>query len=268
MLEIGCGPGNFTRMLLDCMVPEQSLCLNDLSGELLQQGLKRTESISECNSCQLQAWQGNVLEPPAVGKVWYVKSSGQESLPEQPDKRMWLQPGVRAESGNGFQDGFDVIVSNAVFQWFPDLELALGHLRQLAYGTKVSSDSDSRPRYLVYSSFLEGTFSELQQVLGMGLNYYSADEVQEILERYCTDIRFKTHKVVQHFESSFHLLRHFRDTGVNALNSSVNGSESRLGSGSLRRMMHEYEERFSDDNGMICLTWQPCFVVARWRQSL
>ena len=63
-----------------------------------------------------------------------------------------------------FRD-YDLIISNATLQWLSDLDAALSRFQALA-----------RPHgLLVYSSFLEGTFAELTELLGHSLNYLSAD---------------------------------------------------------------------------------------------
>ena len=144
---------------------------------------------------------------------------------------------------------YDLVVSNATFQWFADLDAALTKLKELA----------APSGFLVYSSFLEGTMRELSELLGRGLNYLTPDQARTVLERHCEVLHFCTKTVVQHFDSSFHLLRHFKDTGVNSL------GDKPLTPSELRRFMLRYEQRYSDESGAIALTWQPYFVVARWR---
>ncbi len=147
-----------------------------------------------------------------------------------------------------FRD-YDLIISNATFQWFADLDRALVALRLRAHPEGL----------LVYSSFLDGTMRELTELLGRGLNYLTEAAARDILARHCTLLHFCTKTVVQHFDSSFHLLRHFKATGVNSV------SATPLSAGELRRFMLRYEQQYSDASGAIPLTWQPYFVVARWR---
>ena len=213
-LEIGCGPGNFTQLLLTSVPGLKRLVLNDLSSRLVEQAKIRVSAQGSC--CALETYVGNLATAAA------------------PD----FAP-------------CDLIISNATLQWLSDLDAALSRFQALA-----------RPHgLLVYSSFLEGTFAELTELLGHSLNYLSADAARACLERHCEVLHFCTKTVVQHFDTSFHLLRHFRDTGVNSLRSEP------LSVGQMRRLMLRYEQRYSDAYGAIPLTWQPYFVVARWRSG-
>ena len=222
-LEIGCGPGNFTELLLESLPSLKRLTLNDLSPSLVAAACERARGRSGADRCQLDSCQVNCCQVDSVvGDL---------------------------TQGTTLEARYDLVVSNATFQWFADLDKALIKLKALA----------DPGGFLVYSSFLEGTMRELSELLGRGLNYLTADQARTVLERHCEVLHFCTKTVVQHFDSSFHLLRHFKDTGVNSL------GDKPLTPSELRRFMLRYEQRYSDETGAIALTWQPYFVVARWR---
>lgn len=212
-LEIGCGPGNFTELLLESLPSLKRLTLNDLSPALVAAACARVRERSGADDCQVDSVVGDLTQ------------------------------------GTTLEARYDLVVSNATFQWFADLDAALTKLKELAVPGG----------FLVCSSFLEGTMRELSELLGRGLNYLTADQARTVLERHCEVLHFCTKTVVQHFDSSFHLLRHFKDTGVNSL------GDKPLTPSELRRFMLRYEQRYSDETGAIALTWQPYFVVARWR---
>ena len=217
-LEIGCGPGNFTKLLLESLPSLKRLTLNDLSSALVAAACERVSGRSGADGCQVNSCQVDSV----VGDL---------------------------TQGTTLEACYDLVVSNATFQWFADLDAALMKLKELA----------APGGYLVYSSFLAGTMRELSELLGRGLNYLTADQAHTVLERHCEVLHFCTQTVVQHFDSSFHLLRHFKDTGVNSL------GDKPLPPSELRRFMLRYEQHYSDESGAIALTWQPYFVVARWR---
>ncbi|MDT3663825.1 MAG: methyltransferase [Anaerobiospirillum sp.] len=222
-LEIGCGPGNFTELLLESLPNLKRLTLNDLSPSLVAAAQERVAGARSGDSDQGDNCPGNSCQVDSVvGDL---------------------------TQGTTLTARYDLIVSNATFQWFSDLDAALTKLKALA----------EPGGFLVYSSFLEGTMRELAQLLGRGLNYLTAEQARTVLERHCEVLHFCTQTVVQHFDSSFHLLRHFKDTGVNNL------GDKPLTPSELRRFMLRYEQRYSDESGAIALTWQPYFVVARWR---
>ena len=222
-LEIGCGPGNFTERLLENLPSLKRLTLNDLSPVLVAAAQERIAQACPGYSAQGSNGQVNCCQVDSV-----VGDLTQETT---------------------LTARYDLIVSNATFQWFGDLDAALTKLKNMA----------APSGFLVYSSFLEGTMRELTELLGRGLNYLTADQARALLERHCELLHFCTKTVVQHFDSSFHLLRHFKDTGVNNL------GDKPLTPSELRRFMLRYEQRYSDESGAIALTWQPYFVVARWR---
>ena len=222
-LEIGCGPGNFTELLLESLPSLKRLTLNDLSPALVAAACARVRGRCGADRCQVDSCQVNCCQVDSVvGDL---------------------------TQGTTLEARYDLVVSNATFQWFADLDAALTKLKELA----------APSGFLVYSSFLEGTMRELSELLGRGLNYLTPDQARTVLERHCEVLHFCTKTVVQHFDSSFHLLRHFKDTGVNSL------GDKPLTPSELRRFMLRYEQRYSDESGAIALTWQPYFVVARWR---
>ena len=166
-LEIGCGPGNFTELLLESLLSLKRLTLNDLSPALVAAACARARGRCDADDCRADSCQVDSV----VGDL---------------------------TQGTALEARYDLVVSNATFQWFADLDKALIKLKALA----------DPGGFLVYSSFLEGTMRELSELLGRGLNYLTADQARTVLERHCEVLHFCTKTVVQHFDSSFHLLRH------------------------------------------------------------
>ena len=162
-LEIGCGPGNFTELLLESLLSLKRLTLNDLSPALVAAACARARGRCDADDCRADSCQVDSV----VGDL---------------------------TQGTALEARYDLVVSNATFQWFADLDKALIKLKALA----------DPGGFLVYSSFLEGTMRELSELLGRGLNYLTADQARTVLERHCEVLHFCTKTVVQHFDSSFH----------------------------------------------------------------
>lgn len=101
VLEIGCGPGNFTKVLLENFKLSQ-LCLNDLSDAMLKSNLASLASSSKYHNLAISSICGNALD-----------------LKLSEDHKELNQP-------------FDLIVSNATFQWFSNLEHSLSKIAALA----------------------------------------------------------------------------------------------------------------------------------------
>lgn len=102
-----------------------------------------------------------------------------------------------------FKKKYDLIISNAAFQWIEDLESFIQKLQNaLAPGGS-----------LVFSTFGKQNFKEILQLTGTGLNYYSLEELDkmfspDILEEEIIPIEFDTPKAV---------LKHLKLTGVNSV---------------------------------------------------
>ena len=100
---------------------------------------------------------------------------------------------------------YDLIISNAVFQWVENLESFIKLL--------VSKLNDGG--VLLFSTFGPENFREVNFVLGKTLPYYSANELQEIVKDYKNIVEQEMH--VMAFKTPKDILKHIKSTGVNAL---------------------------------------------------
>lgn len=100
---------------------------------------------------------------------------------------------------------YDLIISNAVFQWVENLESFIKLL--------VSKLNDGG--VLLFSTFGPENFREVNFVLGKTLPYYSANELQEIIKGYKSVVEQEMH--VMAFKTPKDILKHIKSTGVNAL---------------------------------------------------
>ena len=100
---------------------------------------------------------------------------------------------------------YDLIISNAVFQWVENLESFIKLL--------VSKLNDGG--VLLFSTFGPENFREVNFVLGKTLPYYSANELQEIINGYKSVVEQEMH--VMAFKTPKDILKHIKSTGVNAL---------------------------------------------------
>lgn len=286
VLEIGCGPGNFTTRLLS-ELKVGSLCLNDLSLPMLEQNLSKLasngyhlssksiacyEQSAGASSlhCRMHAFEqgerccsdANAAASQAIAA--FAKAAPLERLSAIcADARLLYQA---REQGDLEQAPFDLIVSNASFQWFDNLPLAIQNLARLGRHAKTmlqlnahdAQEQDCRAKgsVLAFSSFYAGHFEEIRELTGVSLNYLSKESVLEALDclGFETEVFFE--EEVQYFASSKSLFKHLHDTGVNAI------SDTPLGAGAMRRILREYDSRYRDANG-VRLTWHPYYVIAK-----
>lgn len=143
----------------------------------------------------------------------------------------------------------DLVISNAMFQWFDNLEKALTIIKLFM----------TKDGILAFSTFSPSNFKEVTDITGLTLKYKSKDEIVEILEKqgfevlYCEDfyeeIKFKT---------ALELLAHMKNTGVNSLSEKTWNVKK----------VKEFCDKFSKKYPNIKLTYSPIiFIVRLKRQS-
>ena len=307
VLEIGCGPGNFTTQLLS-KLPIKDLCLNDLSLQMLEQNMlnlyeqgyiTRDQQILSMQG-HTSKWQPQSIEqettkqPQSTNNLQsftaicgdarllsklktktqehelaqahgHVQAKAKAHDPMQAKAKAQdnVQAGVEVAAGAAgvFSSSFDLIVSNASFQWFEDLAAALLGFQELASHKTKATQEDAAIlgqgySVLAFSSFYAGHFAEVKELTDVGLNYLTKEKVIEALERCQLDYQVFFDEELQYFNSSVELFRHLHVTGVNGI------AATPLSAGSLRRIMREYEERFTEKMG-VRLTWHPYYVIAK-----
>lgn len=100
---------------------------------------------------------------------------------------------------------YDLIISNATFQWVEDIE---SFIKLLV--SKLNNNG-----ILLFSTFGPENFREVNFVLGKTLDYYSANELQKIVKDYNNVVEQEMH--VMAFKTPKDILKHIKSTGVNAL---------------------------------------------------
>lgn len=247
VLEIGCGPGNFTKILLHNFKVNE-LCLNDLSSCMIE------KNLASLHSLQKQDPAFNIAISAICGNALELNNTKQELA----------QP-------------FDILVSNATFQWFHDLESSLKHLAGFVKNQDIalvnskskacvdasasaSAGTGARAgtrggRLIAFSSFYEGNFAQIKKLTGVSLNYLTKEQVIMALDNSTIDyqVYFSSHE--QYFDSSLALFRHLKDTGVTAL------SDVPLTASAFKELLRSYQEQYASPKG-VCLTWCPYYVVA------
>ena len=140
---------------------------------------------------------------------------------------------------------FDLIISSSTFHWLHDLE---GLLKKLAAHMAPGA-------ILAFSMYGPDNLQEVRQLTGIGLDYFSLQEVQAMVSQHFTLERSDQQLEVFHFDSPLEVLTHLRRTGVNAV--SLKPWTRRR----LQRFTREYSEKFSDNQG-VRLTYHPLYLIA------
>ena len=123
-----------------------------------------------------------------------------------------IVPNVNFVCGNALkikiQKKFDLVISNAMFQWFENLEKSAKTIR-----TNIKNGG-----ILAFSTFSPENFCEITKLTGLSLNYKTEQEISEILSKLGLDVLLiKGYKDILEFDTPLELLAHMKKTGVNSL---------------------------------------------------
>lgn len=268
VLEIGCGPGNFTAQLLNNL-PVSQLCLNDLSMAMIEHNLQAIAERQAASEVQLSKDSLN-CPVQAHPELSYVCGNAME---------------LSTADSDVLEQPFDLIVSNAAFQWFSSLPDALQHCSVLAKGSSSQPGSSSSQSgmgcrqsglsssqsgmgcckssrsqgatVLAFSSFYEGNFAQIRDMAGLSLDYLTCQQIEQAMAQVALPGEYEIVFDVQHqyFPGALELFRSLRDTGVTALSSTP------LSAGRFRQLLARYEQLYASQKG-VCLTWHPYYVIA------
>ena len=134
-----------------------------------------------------------------------------------------------------YKNRFSLIISNACFQWFKDLNGVLLNLK----------NSLKKDGSLIFSTFIEGNFQEISRIGNVGLKYLDEKSLRQSLNSSGLDYELIVKDEIQYFESVREMLRSFKKTGVTGLSNSVWTRSQVL------RFIDEYESLYKDEKGVI-----------------
>lgn len=120
-----------------------------------------------------------------------------------------INPNIKFVSGDieelNLEEKFDVIVSNAVFQWVEEKEELF---EKLASNLKPGG-------LLVFSAFGKENFREIRSIRDMGLVY---EDYKRYYQNYFSTEFYNQSINEMYFESAIDVLKHIKNTGTNAIN--------------------------------------------------
>lgn len=138
---------------------------------------------------------------------------------------------------------YDLIISNAMFQWFSNLEDVLNKYRTILNHNGI----------IAFTTFSPDNFKELKNLTGISLNYKTEQELIEILSKNYEILTLKSFEKVLEFNSPLELLYHMKNTGVNSLNTTTWTLSD------VKNFCNKYLENYPK----ITLTYTPILVIAK-----
>lgn len=149
-----------------------------------------------------------------------------------------------------FLQKFDLVVSNATFQWVSDF-------KKLSQKIADILNDDAA---FVFSTFGKSNFKELKNITRIGLDYQSLNDLKELLQKDFDIINAKEKETILYFKSFKDILSHIKLTGVNGI------CAKKMSVSELRTAEKKYTELYSEQKGLI-LTYNPIFMVLKKKQN-
>lgn len=138
----------------------------------------------------------------------------------------------------------DLIISNAMFQWFENLDKAISII-------KLSLNKNG---ILAFSTFSPDNFKEITELTGLTLKYKTQSEIEEILQNHGFDVLYsETFYEEIKFKNPLELLAHMKNTGVNSLSDKT----------WTVKKVKDFCDKFSKKYPETKLTYSPIIIIAR-----
>ena len=173
------------------------------------------------------------LTKECTNQLKYVKYTANDIIKECEKYILKYDSNIKFLYGDfqnlNLQEEYDLIVSNAVFQWFKSPDKILNKLSRHLSSKGV----------IAITSFGEKNFYELKEIFNIEIEY---PKFKNIIKDETIEVEFKTLK---------ELLTHIKLTGVNAIKNYT------LTKGKLKELENKYIERY----GKIKLTYNPIYIV-------
>jgi malonyl-ACP O-methyltransferase BioC len=138
----------------------------------------------------------------------------------------------------------DLIISNAMFQWFDNIEKAVTAIKSVLKDDGI----------LAFSTFAPSNFKEITEITGLTLQYKSKDEIEEVLKISGFEILYsEAFYEVLSFKTPLELLAHMKLTGVNSL------SEKTWTVKKIKEFCDKYSKKYPNPK----LTYSPLIFIAK-----
>ena len=137
----------------------------------------------------------------------------------------------------------DLIISNAMFQWFNNLDNICLHCKK-----NLCTDG-----ILAFSTFSDNNFKEIKDLTGISLNYKTFEAIKNIVSKDFEILHAEEFEQKLTFQTPLELLAHMKNTGVNSL------TEQRWTFKDVKNFCDKYIEKHSE----ITLTYSPVIIICK-----
>lgn len=138
---------------------------------------------------------------------------------------------------------YDLIISNAVFQWLNDFESFIEKLQ----------NNLSENGIVLFTTFGTKNFQEIAKVANISLKYYSMDDLKQILKSYSIE-HIEEDIFEEQFQTTKEMLEHMKKTGVNSI------SENTWTIKDFKEFNQHYQNIYKNN---VHLTYNPIYVLLK-----
>lgn len=142
-------------------------------------------------------------------------------------------------------NNFDLIISNACFQWLNSFENTVENLYN-----KLNDGG-----ILAFSVFGDENLKEIKSIFNIPNKFYSLEDLKKIFSKYNV-IKFEEEKHQLYFDSPLDVLKHLKYTGANAL------QHYKMTKSKLKMFEDKYNELYKK-NDKVFLTYNPVYIVLK-----
>ena len=142
-----------------------------------------------------------------------------------------------------FSNKFDLIASNAVFQWFNNIDKVFDLCKNIINKNGI----------LAFSTFSPDNFKEFRNITGLGLEYKTKNELINLLHPNFDIIKSEEFEQVLTFDNPLKILAHMKNTGVNSLSLTPWNIQE----------IKDFCEKYSNKYPNLQLTYSPIIIVAK-----
>ncbi|MDH6534000.1 malonyl-[acyl-carrier protein] O-methyltransferase BioC [Parabacteroides sp. 52] len=144
----------------------------------------------------------------------------------------------------------DLIVSSSVIQWFTDLPLF----------ARKAAESLSTKGYMFLSTFGCNNLKEIKEITHTGLHYPTVHALKNIFSVHFEIMDISEEEILLPFNSPSDILKHLRDTGVNAASKGVLRTRSEM-----QHFTDTYKSLYSHGDG-VRLTYHPIYLTLKKKE--
>lgn len=212
---------------------------------------KITEKLSQIKSdfntiLELGAGTG-VLTKELKDKIKFKKYIANDLVEKSKSYISKIIPNSEFITGNAIKikptQKVDLIISNAMFQWFSDLTDITEYVKKFLNDDGI----------LAFTTFGKENFKEISDLSGLSLHYLSRDEVKAKIENSFKVLHIEDYTYKLDFNTPLELLLHMKNTGVNSLSPKPWTIKE----------IKDFCEKYMNKYDKVQLTYNPIIVIAK-----